>query len=82
MKSKNFTKKNEQIEGKKSAAEGGRIFFWPFFQPKQEKIGFFPGFLPKKQDQIQKNPKKSRFKSKKSKKKAQANRDPDFGHFG
>ena len=40
-------KKNEQIEGGKSAAEGGRFFFDPFFDQNRRKIKILRNFAPK-----------------------------------
>ena len=54
-----WRKKNEQIEGKKSAAEGGRIFFEPFFNQNRRKLDFFRVFAQKAGP----NPKKSKKKA-------------------
>ena len=41
-------KKNEQVEGKKSAAEGGRFFFDPFFNQNRIKMKKIQLFCPKR----------------------------------
>ena len=76
-----LTKKNEQIEGGKLAAEGGRKFFGPLFKPKQEKNESFSGFVPQKQNQMKINLKKSRLKSKKIQKKSTSKPSSGFWPF-
>ena len=80
-----LTKKQEQIGEKEIGCRRRPIFFWPFFQPKQEENGGGEiAFLPPKAGS---NPKKKNHKKAASNhgdrpKKAQASRAPNFGHFG
>ena len=64
--------------------KAAEFFFAPFFTFLEilEKAQASQKFSPKKQDEIKKNLKKSSFKPGNRPKKAQANRGPDFDHFG